>query len=823
MIQDYLNNNWRLVLIAPSSKSPSSPEWNKLENTIKTLDQIPDTHGIGLAHAYSGTMSLDIDDWKEADKLLKEHNINLQDLYNAPDSVAINSGKANRGKLLFAMPFGITLPSKKITYRDDTNSNQVAYELRCATQSGLTVQDVLPPSIHPETGLPYKWDGNGSYNKLPTIPQAILTLWQSLLVETTIKTTTESNASWDEITDALKHISPESSRDEWVQVGMALHDAGVHTNNPELALQTFNTWSAQSETKYKGEQDILTAWNSFKPSSGISLGTLFHLAQQNGYKRPLPSAAELFAPINETKQVEAPVDIMNGLRPPAPDIDLSLWPDVLATRAQEVSEGVGCDPIVPLFAGLGAVCGAVDARIRLEIVDNFLVPPVLWMMTIGDPADKKSPGSVPMFSVLKEIELEDRPRFAQEYLAWEAREAAYKISKKVFLEEAGSAERLLDPTIPLPTVPTLDGQPVPLKITVSDITSQKLVRHAAERPRGLLCYLDEMNSWVKKLTDRSSSEDRSTWTVSYESKGYEMDRVGAGSIHCDNLAVSIYGNIQPKVFKRNVHNLAEDGLVARFIPGVLRAKYSKKGNPVPNILTSKSVYEQMIRRAYSINDQVYKLSSEAYDVYDEFQDWYYEAKKDERVLNSDDVFMTAFGKAEGTAGRLILIFHLIEDPHNPVVSVDIVERVIKIVKSYIIPSFRYVLGEVAGLVDDSLDVWITDHIIHNAGEVDQLSLRDIKRSARRKLDDLSPWQAEDSVRTSMHMLEQCGWVYLAEDKGKHVVWIINPSLKDTFKEYRNEVIRAKQRQLDSFIDSANAKGKKTPRKFVKGFEELAEV
>ncbi len=569
MIQDYLDNKWRLVLIAPSSKAPSSPEWNKVENTITDISQVPEDQGIGLAHAYSGTMSLDIDDWAEADKLLKEHSIDLQQLYDAPDSVAINSGKSNRGKLIYAMPFGLTLPSKKITYRDATNSNQVAYELRCATTSGLTVQDVLPPSIHPETGMPYSWAGNGSYNNLPTVPQTILDLWQSLLVETTIKATTESNADWDDIQEALKHISPDSSRDEWVQVGMALHDAGVHTNNSELALSTFNTWSAQSETKYKGEQDIMTAWNSFKPGSGISLGTLFHLAGQNGYKRTLPSAEELFKPINETKQVEAPVDIMNGLRPPPPNIDLSLWPEVLATRAQEVSDSVGCDPIVPLFAGLGAVCGAVDARIKLELVEGFEVPPVLWMMTLGNPADKKSPGSRPMFDILKEIEAEDRPRFAQEYLQWEAKEAAYKANKKIFLEEAVSPEALLDPTRELHHVPNLEPQPVPLKITVSDITSQKLVRHAAERPRGLLCYLDEMNSWVKKLTDRSSSEDRSTWTVSYESKPYEMDRVGAGSIYCENMAVSIYGNIQPKVFKRTVHDLAEDGLVVRFIPGRL--------------------------------------------------------------------------------------------------------------------------------------------------------------------------------------------------------------------------------------------------------------
>ena len=45
-----------------------------------------------------------------------------------------------------------------------------------------------------------------------------------------------------------------------------------------------------------------------------------------------------------------------------------------------------------------------------------------------------------------------------------------------------------------PLVPDMPPQPVPLKITVSDITSQKLVRQAADRPRGLLCHLDEMAS-----------------------------------------------------------------------------------------------------------------------------------------------------------------------------------------------------------------------------------------------------------------------------------------------------------------------------------------
>ena len=32
-------------------------------------------------------------------------------------------------------------------------------EFRCGTADGLTVQDVLPPSMHPDTGMPYRWGG----------------------------------------------------------------------------------------------------------------------------------------------------------------------------------------------------------------------------------------------------------------------------------------------------------------------------------------------------------------------------------------------------------------------------------------------------------------------------------------------------------------------------------------------------------------------------------------------------------------------------------------------------------------------------------------
>jgi hypothetical protein len=42
-----------------------------------------------------------------------------------------------------------------------------------------------------------------------------------------------------------------------------------------------------------------------------------------------------------------------------------------------------------------------------------------------------------------------------------------------------------------------------------------LVRHCALRPEGTLCYLDEMVSWVNKITDKKSGEDRASWLMGY--------------------------------------------------------------------------------------------------------------------------------------------------------------------------------------------------------------------------------------------------------------------------------------------------------------------
>jgi hypothetical protein len=247
----------------------------------------------------SGTMALDIDDRAAATTLLAERGIDLQALLDAPDAVQIKSGREGRAKLLYAMPFGLALATKKIT-TPVNGENKTAYELRCAASNGLTVQDILPgAAIHPQTLRQYVWGGKGHWSRLPMIPDALLTLWQSMLTpERSIKVDDGNNASWDEVRSAVAAIDPDCDRKTWIECGMAIHSTG----HPD-GFALWDEWSTRGQ-KYK-RQEMTSQWRSFKPDpNGIKIGSLFHHAIEAGWQRPLPDVQHLFAPVDVVEDFE---------------------------------------------------------------------------------------------------------------------------------------------------------------------------------------------------------------------------------------------------------------------------------------------------------------------------------------------------------------------------------------------------------------------------------------------------------------------------------------------------------------------------------------
>lgn len=817
-VDAYIRAGWSLVPIPPFTKGPRTKGWNERGAAIKSQSEMLAGYGIGLAHAYSGTMALDIDDWDMAVVELRHHGVDLPALYESSDAVIIDSGREGHGKLLYAMPFGLTLPSKKISREGTT-----VYELRCSTTNSLTVQDVLPPSIHPDTLQSYRWAGRGHWTRLPVIPMALLEHWQKMLTAEVIQTAVspiEGGIDWGDIESAVRAISPECSRDEWVTVGMVLHMVGTRDDNVEYAGNLWDSWSKTSTTKYPGEREMAQQWRSFRDDKATTakLGSLFHIARAHGWTKPMPDVSTLFS---STQTITAPDQLMTAFKLPPPNLDMTLVPEVLRTRADEISEHVGCDPLVPLFAGLAAVCGAVDARTRLELMPGFKVPPVLWIMTIGEPGDKKTPGSRPMFDILEQLERDDKPRFAKAVSDFEITQIRYTAAKKHAADMAASPENVMGNTV-LPSIPPEPPKPTPVKIIVQDITSQKLIHHASTRPRGLLCYKDEMASWATKLIDPRSGEDRSAWTVAYESNRYEMDRVGTGTTTAENYAVAFFGNMQPRVFRETVAGLTKDGLAQRFIPVPLRAEYTRLGHPVPSYMTNTAAYDQMIRVCYGMPAMTYRLSNDAYSLYRGFQTWYQGAQRDERLVQSSETFQTAFGKIEGLAGRVALVWHCIESPYTTEVSAALMERVLRFVRSYLIPVLRHIHdGEMAGV--DSFDKWVAEYIVQYADQ-QTVTMVQIKRSARRWMEKVNPWTGQQMIIGAMQVLEDVKWVARMDDGAMEhrgtAQWAINPALMSTFEDHRRAVIEAKQRMVDEMYERGPqfAKFKGVPK--VKGHEVL---
>ncbi len=132
---------------------------------------------IGLALQPSGVVSLDIDDLEETRRVFAGLGVGLDALLADLGRVEIQSGKKGKAKLLFRVSTGTILPqSKKLNFCKGKGARSI-FEIRHGSKEGRTLQDVLPPSVHPDTGQPYRWVGD--VRNIPPLPPALLSLWQA--------------------------------------------------------------------------------------------------------------------------------------------------------------------------------------------------------------------------------------------------------------------------------------------------------------------------------------------------------------------------------------------------------------------------------------------------------------------------------------------------------------------------------------------------------------------------------------------------------------------------------------------------------------------
>jgi hypothetical protein len=180
--------------------------------------------------------------------------------------------------------------------------------------------------------------------------------------------------------------------------------------------------------------------------------------------------------------------------------------------------------------------------------------------------------------------------------------------------------------------------------------------------------------------------------------------------------------------------------------------------------------------------------------------------RSERLLKSSGEFVTAFGKVTGLAGRLALVFHVLESPFSPMVSADVMTRVVRIIREFIVPTYRYVFDSQGSM--SAYDAWVIEYIIQYSDKP-SITLSDIKRGARRQFEKAGVKQnltQNEWTLGAMYLLEKMGWVARIDDGSKEyqsvAEWLINPHLKTTFREYREAVVRAKMERDKDRLEKA---------------------
>ena len=266
MFRDYAEHGWVLVPLREGEKAPAEKGWSQRDNCIQNPLVAHRLKAAGLAHAYSGTCALDIDDLEAAREGLAEWGVDIDLLLSAPDAVRIDSGSKNSAKLLYALDE--PLPTKALVL---TEEKRHAAQMRCGTADGKTVQDALPPSLHP-SGRRYRWAGAGEWDELPPIPSTLLAAWKEAIGSVAGQSKAgEPKAQQQELERLLPQYDPDSNYTDWIKVGMALHH---ESGGAAWGFALWDDWSSTGK-KYKGKADLIAHWRSFGNSeSPVTVGSL---------------------------------------------------------------------------------------------------------------------------------------------------------------------------------------------------------------------------------------------------------------------------------------------------------------------------------------------------------------------------------------------------------------------------------------------------------------------------------------------------------------------------------------------------------------------
>lgn len=201
---------------------------------------------------------------------------------------------------------------------------------------------------------------------------------------------TDDERNTQQVVEALRHIDPGTTRDEWVRVGLALRHY-YHDDEP-TGMDLFDRWSAGEYWPSGAPENYVPGhvphqWGSFKPEGATTIATLFYRAIQSGWVPPASfdtSAAFGDGPVDGV----AFQGLVERIRESGGDITQTA--DILG----EI-RGAGCNALQVALLAAELKNALKDAGIKDghvgKLVDQLLA---VRSVTLEHPGSKPEPGQV---------------------------------------------------------------------------------------------------------------------------------------------------------------------------------------------------------------------------------------------------------------------------------------------------------------------------------------------------------------------------------------------------------------------------------------------
>src|SRR5690625_1015502 len=181
----------------------------------------------------------------------------------------VETGRKDGGKhIYFKAPAGVAL-------MQSLNGKYIGCDFK---SSGYVVG---PGSLH-ASGQRYDIVVGDSPADIGPAPTALIELLKRPDAHRTSLAGEQVDVTDNDLADMVKAIDPDCGHDEWVRVGMALHEI---TGGTGFAI--WDNWSRRGK-KYPGQDVLDRRWHSFgKSATKVGYGTLHKYATQAGWQEPV--------------------------------------------------------------------------------------------------------------------------------------------------------------------------------------------------------------------------------------------------------------------------------------------------------------------------------------------------------------------------------------------------------------------------------------------------------------------------------------------------------------------------------------------------------